>query len=207
MEVNTSFNDRIMRLILAIIFLLVAFFWVSGGLEFLFYFLGTFLLITVFTGTCRIYRFFGISSCKIEKIEVNKNKKYFLIILVLLLIIFGSYFSIILTNKIFLKDFERFNSPYQQALIYTEQNNHSIAIDYYSVFKINFDYFKEKYSNYRPYSIKSDSQFGYDVIKISMVIGDVDKTIGSSNLTIANEQLKEIDPILKNMLERNGFSE
>jgi hypothetical protein len=206
--INTSFNDRIIRLLLAIIFFLIAFFWVSGALEFLFYFFGVVILITSFTGVCRIYRFLGISSCKNEKFniqKVKKSKKYLWVIIILLLIFLGSYFSIFFTDKIFLKDFEKFNSAYKQALVYSEQNDHAKAIDYYSVFKLNFDSFKDKYSNYKPYSIRWDRQFGYDIIKINMIIGDVDKTIDSSNLTIANQQLKEIDPILKNMIKRNGF--
>lgn len=205
MAINTSFNDRIMRLVLAILFFLIAFFWVSGAWEFLFYFLGAVLLMTVLTGICRIYKIFGISTCKIEKYNIKKSKKYLLIIFILFLIVLGSYFSIVLTNQIFLKDFEKFNSPYKQTLDYIEQNNRAKAVDYYSVFKLNFDSFKDKYSNYKPYSIRTDRQFGYDMIRISMVIGDVDKTIDSSNLTIADQQLKEIDPILKEIIKRNGL--
>lgn len=204
--INTGFNDRIMRFVLAITFFIIAFFWVSGVLEFLFYFLGIVFLITSFTGFCRIYKTFGISSCKNEKYTVNKSKKRLLVILILVGIVLGCYLSITLTNKIFLNDFEKFNSPYKQALFYSQQNNRDKAVDYYSVFKLNFNSFKNKYSNYRPYSIRSDKQFGYDIIKVTMVIGDVDKTIDSSNLTIANQQLKELDPVLNDIIRRNSFS-
>ena len=208
MVINTSFNDRIIRLLFAIMLFLVAFFWVSGVLEFLFYFVGVVLLITSFTGICRVYRLLGISTCKIEKspVRIKKSKKYLIVILLLVLIILGSYFSIIFTNKIFLSDFEKFNSAYRQTLIYTEKNDKNNAVDYYGVFKLNFNSFKDKYANYRPYSVRGDRQFGYDIIKIKMVIGDVDKTIGSSNLTIAHEQLKELDPILKDIIVRNDLS-
>jgi len=203
--INTGFNDRIVRFVVAITFFIIAFFWVSGVLEFLFYFFGALILITSFTGVCRIYKILGISSCKKEKFPSKKSKTYLIVILILAWIILGSYLSIYFTNKIFLSDFEKFSSPYKQTLVYTEQNNHNKSVDYYSIFKLNFESFKYKYSNYRPFSIRYDNQFDRDIILISSVIKSSDKTIDSSNLTIANQNLKEIDFVLADILKRNGL--
>jgi len=204
--INTGFNDRIVRFVVAITFFIIAFFWVSGVLEFLFYLFGALILITSFTGVCRIYKILGISSCKKEKFPARKSKTYLIVILILAWIILGSYLSIYFTDKIFLSDFEKFSSPYKQTLVYTEQNNHDKAVDYYGVFKLNFESFKSKYSKYRPFSIRYDNQFDRDIILISSTIKSSDKTIDSSNLTIANQQLKEIDFVLADILKRNGLN-
>ncbi|MFA5258802.1 MAG: DUF2892 domain-containing protein [Candidatus Pacearchaeota archaeon] len=203
--INTGFNDRIVRFVLAITFFIIAFFWVYGVLEFLFYSLGALILITSFTGVCKIYNILGISSCKREKIPSKKSRTYLFVILILVWIFLGSYLSIYFTDKIFLSDFEKFSSPYRQTLVYTGQNDHNNSIDYYGVFKLNFDSFKHKYSNYRPFSIRYDNEFDRDIIQISSVIINSDKTIDSNNLTIANQQLKEIDSVLEEMLTRNGL--
>ena len=205
--INMNYYDRVIRLGLAIIFFIIAFFWVYGGLEFVFYFLGFLFLINSFTGVSELYCIFKLSTCK-PKQKYPSGFKRFLIVLILLAILFlGILLSILLTNKIFLNDFEKFNSSYKQTLYYLENNDKSKANDNFAIFKINFKEFNKKYSNYKPYIIKSDTEFNRDMEKINTIIEESDEYFKGTNLTLAHQELIKIDPILKDIMSRIGFSE
>jgi hypothetical protein len=59
---NMGKSDRIIRAIVGIIALLVAFVWVSGALQIVLWILGGILLLTAIVGLCPLYSIFHFST-------------------------------------------------------------------------------------------------------------------------------------------------
>ncbi len=64
MQKNESGIDRIVRVILGLVFLLVAFRFTADGLSLVFYILGVVMIVTAITGFCLFYKIFGINTSK-----------------------------------------------------------------------------------------------------------------------------------------------
>ncbi len=59
---NEGKSDRVGRVILALIFLILAWFWLSGVLQIVFYVLGFIMLLTAITGFCALYKILGLNT-------------------------------------------------------------------------------------------------------------------------------------------------
>ena len=58
---NEGVIDRGARLLIGELFLLIAYFWVGGGLSVVLYVLGVISIITALTGFCGLYKVLGIN--------------------------------------------------------------------------------------------------------------------------------------------------
>lgn len=66
---NEGKLDRIVRIIVAVILLPIAYFMATGTLSIVLYILAAILAVTAMTGFCGLYTFFGINTVKREKPE------------------------------------------------------------------------------------------------------------------------------------------
>ncbi|MFA6301322.1 MAG: DUF2892 domain-containing protein [Candidatus Paceibacterota bacterium] len=64
MKKNESNLDRIVRIILAIVFFVVGFWWLGGIWQAVFYVLALIMLFTGVSGFCGLYKLFGMSTIK-----------------------------------------------------------------------------------------------------------------------------------------------
>ncbi|MFA5130868.1 MAG: DUF2892 domain-containing protein [Patescibacteria group bacterium] len=69
---NENATDRWVRVILGIIFLLLAYFQLTGTWRIVFYVLGIIALVTALTGFCALYKLLGINTNK--KVEAAAPK-------------------------------------------------------------------------------------------------------------------------------------
>ena len=67
MKQNESWNDRIVRVILGVLFIILARYAFQGGLSVLFYILWIAGLITGVIWYCYLYKLLGINTCKLPK--------------------------------------------------------------------------------------------------------------------------------------------
>jgi hypothetical protein len=65
--------------------------------------------------------------------------------------------------------------------------------------------FEEKYKDYRPQEIKSDTQFSGDMSNISAIISGVKEEIYTGNLSEAHKVLEGVRPIFQGILTRNNL--
>jgi len=63
---NVGKVDKVIRVILGIVFFVIGAFYVKGVYSIIFYILGFILLLTSITGKCCLYNLFGINTCKIK---------------------------------------------------------------------------------------------------------------------------------------------
>ncbi|UCC47526.1 MAG: DUF2892 domain-containing protein [Gemmatimonadota bacterium] len=64
MKSNVGGTDRVIRIVLGIVLLVVAYLWLSGALAIIAYVVGAIALITGLAGWCALYTVFGINTCK-----------------------------------------------------------------------------------------------------------------------------------------------
>jgi hypothetical protein len=203
---NEGAFDRLVRLILAEAFFIGGFFWFSGIVSIVLYVLGMVMLFTALSGFCLIYKLIGFET---SNVSAKLNSKAVLGVMVLLFLVVGaagSYYSDFFTKKTFLEDFNQMNGYYKQTLFLTGQNKREEAVKNYDRLVTEYAVFKNKYSNYQPYAVRSDTQFQTDLNKVEGIVTNLKETIYSGDLQQAHKQLEEIRPTFNEMFKRNGFS-
>ncbi len=203
---NEGVWDRMVRIVLSEVFFLGGFFWLGGILQGVAYFLGGVLLLTGVFGFCGIYTMVGKSTCPVDKKPVSQWTKMVFIVLFLLILVLGAYWSIFFSRKVFLDDFNRMNNFYKQTLFFTGQDSRDEAIMNYDQLVAQFNEFSDKYRQYHPYVIKGDSQFNSDLEKVSQTIVGLEEQVRSGDLKQAHLGFEGIRPVFQEMLKRNGFS-
>ncbi len=195
---NLGTVDRLLRVILAELFILVALFWVGREWQIPLYLIAALLLFQAATSTCGIYSLLGWNSCELVK---RKDKKLMAaaVAAILVLAVAGSYASIALTKSIFLDDFRKVNEPYSLALQYSGQGERQKAAEQYEKLGSAFGAFREKYSEYRPLAVKFDGNFTDEMNNISEAISVTKEYIYQDNLTAAHEELQKAGPLLQRM--------
>jgi hypothetical protein len=65
------------------------------------------------------------------------------------------------------------NDSYKQLLFNSGKEKREESISYYDKLIPAYNQFQEKYSNYKPYALKSDTQLNSDLEKISTLLSDI----------------------------------
>ena len=203
---NEGFLDRSIRIVLAEIFFLLGFFWLSGPLQIVSYAFFVAMLFTGFFGFCSLYKVFGINTNKNSGAPISKLKITVLSIVIVLVAVLGAYASNFFTKKLFLDDYSRMNNYYKQTLFYTGQVKREESVMNYDLLVSEYTKFSNKYSKYRPYAISGDEQFSSDIAKVSDLITGLRGDIYAGDLASSHTKLEEVRPIFKDILARNGFS-
>jgi hypothetical protein len=203
---NESTLDRFVRVLLAEIFFLLAFFWLSGIVALISYGIALLLVVTAGTGFCTLYRMFGIDTKKKWHAPTSKLTKGILIFLVVFIAGVGSYTSIFFTKKFFLEDYNKMNAYYKQTLFYTGQNKRVEAQENYTQLVSEYAIFSKTYQTYRPFVIAGDTRFTADLAKVSTIITGLQDTIVTGDLKSVHGELEQVRPVFQDMLKRNGFS-
>jgi hypothetical protein len=198
---NLGTMDRLLRVILAEICILVAFFWVTTEWQIPLYLIAGVMLLQAATATCSIYTLLGWKNCEIVR-RKDKNLKTAFVVVALLLAAAGSYASAVLTKDIFLEDLGIVNESYNQALHSLDQGMRDNATMHYGELESAFAAFSKKYSKYKPLTIKFDGNFTIEMNNISAAISQSKEDILQGNLTRGQEELKKAGPDIQKMQDR-----
>src|SRR5690606_25438684 len=122
------------------------FFWLGGVSQITAGVVGAVLLLTAGVSFCPLYRMIGVSTAG------GGSKAVAIIGLVLLIVVVigGSFASNFFTRKLFLEDFNAMNHHYKQTLFLTGKNERAEAIANYDRLLPAYRDFAAKYSSYRP---------------------------------------------------------
>ena len=204
---NISAIERFFRAFVGVIFLELAFFWVSGATQVAAYVVGGILVATAAFGFCPLYRILGIGR---RASAAGQRPRVLRIVLAWVLLIAevvgGSFASSFLTSKFFLKDFNAMNEEYKQTLYLTGKNEREKAVLHYENLLPAYTLFKEKYSTYRPYILRNDTQLPSDLARVAGMLSGVKELVHSGDLKAAHLGLEEVRPVFQEMFKRNGFS-
>ncbi len=198
---NLGTSDRLIRVIIAEACILAAFFWAAENLQILLVLAAAVMMIPVIKGNCGLYEMLGWSSCEIVK-RKDKNIKTTFVVVALLLAVVGSFASAVLTKNIFLDDLGSVDEAYSLALQSTGQGETGNATLQYEKLESAFASFQDKYSKYRPLTVKFDGNFTSQMNNISEAIAGSKEDMLQGNLTSAHEELQKVGPIIEKMQDR-----
>lgn len=203
---NEGSLDRVIRLILGGVLFLLAFFWLGGIGQIVFYILAVVMFLTAAVGFCPLYKISGISTWRAGAKPLSKLGLTAALIILALLLAAGSYGSDFFSRKFFLDDFNQMNNYYKQTLFLTGQQDRAKAIENYEQLLVAYAAFQDKYSAYHPYAIKGDAQFNTDLQQVQTIIAGVSDQVYTGDLTEAHTTLEQVRPVFHDMFKRNNFS-
>jgi hypothetical protein len=203
---NEGVIDRLFRLLISELLIIVAYFWVGGVLSIILYVLGIIALVTSITGFCGLYKIICISTLPKENKNIPIYIKVIFVLLFIVIAIGGSYASNFFTKKIFLDDYSRMNNYYKQTLFYTGQDKRDESILNYDKLVTEYAVFYKKYNTYHPYVFKLDSKLNTDLTEVSNTIFSLKDSVYSGDLKQTHTSFESVRPIFQDILKRNGFS-
>ncbi len=203
---NVGKWDKKIRIILAEVFALLAFFWFGGLYATLFWVLAAIMIVTALTGFCGIYKLIGVSTYKENEACPAVPVRVGFILFALVVLIAGGYYSNFFSKKFYLEDFNRMNDAYKQTLFYTGQEKRQEAVENYQRLIFLYAPFSAKYRSYHPYALRNDAQLNADLIKAGQIIASVNDKVNSGDLKSAHTDLEQVRPIFQEIFKRNGFS-
>lgn len=201
---NEGALDRILRVLVAELLYITAFFWLGGVWAVIVYVLASILLFTAITGFCGLYLIFKIST--VNEFKFSRGQTIVLVVAMLVVAVVGGYTSDFFTKKFFLEDFNKMNDSYKQTLFYTGQNKRPEALENYNKLVTAYPIFLNKYSNYHPFVFKFDDRFNNDILEVSNLIMALNEQIYTGDLPEVHKKLEFVRPIFQDILKRNGFS-
>jgi hypothetical protein len=203
---NMNAIDRITRLMLATVLLELAYFWLAGGWQIASYVAGAVLVATAAISVCPLYKLFGISTASTSKRDPGTVLVAGAALLLIGVVVGGSYASAFFRRKLFLEDFNAMNNYYKQTLFWTGKNTREKALANYDKLLPAYQQFQRKYTRYQPYALKGDAQLPLDMAQVAFIFADVNTRVRSGDLHLAHLDLEKARPVFQNMFKRNGFS-
>lgn len=197
--------DRFVRLLLAVLLLEGAFFWVGGALQWVGYALAAIMVGTSGLAYCPIYQVLGISGTRSAK-PLGMGVKVMAMVLLLAAVVGGSYGSVFFTRKLFLEDFNAMNHFYKQTLFLTGKTEREKAVANYDQLLPSFQKFQAKYAAYQPFALRGDAQLQADLANVDQMLKGVNDLVRTGDLHQAHLDLEKVRPVFQEIFKRNGFS-
>ena len=203
---NLNTLDRLLRTVLGLVLLELAFFWLSSGAQVGAYLIGAILLGTAAIRFCPLYRLLGISTAPRGASVTSMPMRITAGILLTAVLAGGSYASVLFTRKLFLEDFNALNNYYKQTLFLTGKNEREKAIVNYERLIPAYQLFQSKYASFKPFVLKGDNKFDLDLAHIATLLADAGPTVHTGDLHQAHLALEQVRPVFQDIFKRNGFS-
>ena len=203
---NITSIDRFLRLLLAMLLLEAAYFWLAGTPAVVAYAMSAVMGITSAWGFCPFYRVLGIDGKSGPLAPTSFALRMATIFLLLGVALGGSYASQFLTRKLFLEDFNAMNDHYKQTLFLTGKAERAKANAKYDLLMPAYAQFQEKYSSYRPHALKDDTQLSNDLVAVQAMLQGVNDQVRTGDLHEAHLALEKVRPVFQEVFKRNGFS-
>lgn len=207
--------DRFARALAGIALLELGYFWLAGAWQIGAFVLGAVLLITALVRFCPLYSLLGWrtgntktmkSTNATQTAAPGKTLHVLAGVALVAVLVGGSYGSHFMTRKLFLEDFNAMNDHYKQTLFLTGKNERAKATEKYDLLLPAFARFRAKYSAYRPYALKNDTQLSADLVAVQGMLAGVNEQVRTGDLQQAHLALEKVRPVFQQMFKRNGFS-
>ena len=198
--------DRFARAFGGIALLELAYFWLSGSAQIAAYAVGAVLLVTALVKFCPLYSLLGLRTGNAQTAASSTTMVSLAAVVLLAAAVGGSYASNFFSRKFFLEDFNVMNDHYKQTLFLTGKNERAKANAKYDLLMPAYAKFQDKYSTYRPYALKSDTQLSSDLLAVQTMLQGVNDQVRTGDLHEAHLALEKVRPVFQEVFKRNGFS-
>jgi hypothetical protein len=203
---NMNTLDRIIRLMLGVALLELAYFWLAGGWQVASYVGGAIMVGTAAISFCPLYRLLGWSTVPRPSKLTGTSLTVIAGVLLIGMVVGGSYASAFFTRKLFLEDFNAMNNHYKQTLFLTGKNERPQAVENFNKLLLAYQQFQDKYTRYQPYALKGDSQLVSDLARVATLFNEVSPLVFTGDLHQAHLDLEKVRPVFQEIFKRNGFS-
>jgi hypothetical protein len=201
--------DRFARALAGIALLELGYFWLAGAWQIGAFVVGAVLLITALARFCPLYSLLGLRTGSTKSLKTAAPGKTLPVlagVALVAVLVGGSYGSHFMTRKLFLEDFNAMNDHYKQTLFLTGKNERAKATEKYDLLLPAFARFQAKYSAYRPYALKNDTQLSADLLAVQGMLQGVNEQVRTGDLQQAHLALEKVRPVFQQVFKRNGFS-
>jgi hypothetical protein len=198
--------DRWCRLALAIVLAQWGYFWLSGTSQWAAYAGALILVVTSGAQFCPVYRLLGWNTARLSERKISPIWRGAGWLLLLALLVGGSYGSAFFSRQIFLEEFNAMNHFYKQTLFLTGQNERDSAVVNWEKMVAGYATFQRKYSVYQPHALRGDRQLVNDLQKVAEWMANVEPRVRHGDLHVAHLDLEKIRPVFQDIFKRNGFS-
>jgi hypothetical protein len=201
--------DRFARALAGIALLELGYFWLAGAWQIGALVVGAVLLITALARFCPLYSLLGLRTGSTKSLKTAAPGKTLPVlagVALVAVLVGGSYGSHFMTRKLFLEDFNAMNDHYKQTLFLTGKNERAKATEKYDLLLPAFARFQAKYSAYRPYALKNDTQLSSDLVAVQGMLQGVNEQVRTGDLQQAHLALEKVRPVFQQVFKRNGFS-
>ena len=200
MKKNLGTIDRLLRIILAEIFLLAALYWLAYPWVWVAYVLAFCLFLMALLGYSPIYRF-----GKINTVGSNPSRPVSAIIwfIIFLLPVGGGLGSNWLVKQIFFRDASRLNEVYERILHETASGRRDQSVKDYKEWLRTFVSFGIKYRYYQPLFVRSDKVFLPSIVEVADITDSISRDVYHGSLQEAHDQLESIAPLVSGFISRN----
>jgi hypothetical protein len=201
---NLGTIDRLVRVFLAEICIILAFFWMGRAWQMVLYLLAVVMVFQAATGVCGFYNLIGRNTC--ERIK-RDDKKLVVVAAVLMIVLAGAgcYASVILTKNILKGDLVSIEEPYNLTLLSTEQDQRKESISHYEMLNTSLGSFNKKYSDYMPFAVMFDEKFQGDMANVSIRVKASKQDIFNGSLSDAHARLAVGKSLLQDIKKRDGL--
>jgi hypothetical protein len=196
--------DKLVRIFLAELCILIAFFWMGRAWQMVLYLLALVMVFQAATGVCGIYSLIGRNTCERIK-RKDKNLVVLTAVLMILVAVAGSYASAMMTKNILKVDLMSIEEPYNLTLLSTEQDLRNESIGQYEMLNTSLGAFNKKYSDYAPLAVKFDEKFQGDMANVSMIVNESRQDIFTGLLLNAHFRLAVGKSVLQSIKKRDGL--
>lgn len=203
---NIGTIDRTIRLLLAVIFLELAYFWLPAGWSIAAYLVGGVMLATAALRFCPLYKVLGLRLASPQASAPGAALLGLAGAVLLGALLGGSYASVFFSRKLFLEDFNAMNNYYKQTLFLTGKNQREKALENYTQLLPSYQAFQSKYGAYQPYVLKGDQQLAADLAQVANLLTQVSPLVREGDLHQAHLDLEKVRPVFQDIFKRNGFS-
>jgi hypothetical protein len=203
---NITSIDRFIRLLLGVLLLEAAFFWLGGVPRWIAYAAGATMLVTSAWGFCPLYRLIGSGARSDPSAAHSLVVRWAMLTILLGVALGGSYASHFLTRKNFLEDFNAVNPLYKQTLFLTGKGERERAVANYAQLLPAYQKFQDKYTTYQPFALRNDTQLPADLASVAGMLQGVNEGIRTGDLHQAHLDLEKVRPVFQELFKRNGFS-
>jgi hypothetical protein len=201
--------DRFARALAGIALLELGYFWLAGAWQIGAFAVGAVLLVTALVRFCPLYSLLGVRTGSTKSLKTAAPGKTLPVlagVALVAVLVGGSYGSHFMTRKLFLEDFNAMNDHYKQTLFLTGKNERAKAAEKYDLLLPAFARFQAKYSAYRPYALKNDTQLSADLLAVQGMLQGVNEQVRTGDLQQAHLALEKVRPVFQQVFKRNGFS-
>lgn len=203
---NITGIDRFLRLLLGILLLQAAFFWLGGTSRWIAYAAAVVMLVTSAWGFCPLYRLLGIGSRRSAADPSSLVVRFVAFTVLLGVAVGASFASHFFTRKIFLEDFNAMNPFYKQTLFLTGKGEREQAIANYEQLLPAYQKFRTKYTAYQPFALRRDPQLVSDLARVDAMLQAASEGVRTGDLHQAHLDLEKVRPVFQELFKRNGFS-